>query len=270
MRYAMKITSVVFGITLLFISLSHAQAPAQKPAFGVASVKPNNSGSQAVSFLPTAGRFNAQNVTLSMLINRAYKVEDFQVVGAPGWANSEHYDVDARADLTATAQDINGAMLQSLLEDRFKLVIHRETKELPVYLLTAAKNGLKLNEGQCLTLEPNTRPQPGQRQSAFCGYMGMGDNNLRATSIRMEHLVDALSNILRRTVIDKTGFVGNFDVTLRWSPADSVTRTATTPPADSGPSIFTAIEEQLGLKLESAKGPVEVLVIDSVQRPTEN
>jgi uncharacterized protein (TIGR03435 family) len=245
-----------------------SQTPAQKPKFEVESVKLNNSGSRAISFLPSAGRFNAQNVTLSMLINRAYKVEDFQVVGAPGWVSSEHYDIDARADATATAQDINGPMLQVLLEERFKLAIHRETKEFPVYLLTVAKNGLKLTEGQCLTLEPNSRPQPGQRQSAFCGYMGMGDNNLRATGIRMEHLVNALTNILRRTVIDKTGFSGNFDVAIRWREET----TAATPAAgpDAAPSIFTALEEQLSLKLESARGPVEVLVIDSVSKPSEN
>jgi uncharacterized protein (TIGR03435 family) len=203
-----------------------------------------------------------------MLINRAYKVEDFQVVGAPGWANSEHYDIDARAD-AATAQDINGQLLQVLLEERFKLAIHRETKEFPVYLLTVAKNGLKLTEGQCLTLEPNSRPQPGQRQAAFCGYMGMGNNNLRATGIRMEHLVGALTNILRRTVIDKTGFSGNFDVAIRWRE-ETTTATPAARPTDAAPSIFTALEEQLGLKLESSKSPVEVLVIDSVQRPSEN
>jgi uncharacterized protein (TIGR03435 family) len=100
--------------------------------------------------------------------------------------------------------------------------------------------------------------------------MGIGDNNLRATSIHMENLVDALSNILRRTVVDKTEFVGSFDVTLRWSPADSAVRTATTPATDNAPSIFTAIEEAIGLKLESGKGQVNVLVIDSVQRPSEN
>jgi hypothetical protein len=86
-----------------------SQTPAQTPQFEVASVKPNNSGSQAISFLPSAGRFNAQNVTLSMLINRAYKVEDFQVVGAPAWVSSEHYDIDARADAAATPQDIKRA-----------------------------------------------------------------------------------------------------------------------------------------------------------------
>jgi uncharacterized protein (TIGR03435 family) len=241
----------------------------QKPAFAVASVKRNDSGSQTVSFLPSTGRFNAQNATLGMLINWAYKVQDFQVIGAPGWINSEGYDVDARTDGTASGQDINGPMLQLLLEERFKLVVHRETKELPVYLLTPAKNGLKLSEGKCLTLEPNSRPDPGQRQSDFCGYMVIGNNNLRATSIRMENLVDALKNILRRTVIDKTGFSGNFDVTIRWRDESAPANTAP-PSTDALPSIFTAFEEQLGLKLESSKGPVEVLVIDSVQKPSEN
>lgn len=173
--------ALTFGLAGILV---HAQTA--RPRFDVTSIKRNDSGSQAISFMPSNGRFNAQNVTLSMLINRAYKVEDFQIVGAPSSINSEHYDIEARTDGTATGQEINGPMLQSLLEDRFKLVAHRETKELPVYLLTVAKNGLKLTEGKCLTMEPNSRPEPGQRQSAFCGYRGIGNNSLRATSIRME------------------------------------------------------------------------------------
>jgi uncharacterized protein (TIGR03435 family) len=255
--------ALTFGLSGLPI---HAQTA--RPHFDVISVKSNASGSQAMLFQGSTGRFNAQNVTLAMLISRAYKVEDFQILGAPGWINSEHYDVDARTDGTATGQEINGPMLQSLLEERFKLVAHRETKDLPVYLLTVAKDGLKLTEGTCLTREPNSRPEPGQRQSAFCGYMGIGNNNLRATSIRMESLVGALTNILKRSVIDKTGFSRNFDVTIRWRD-----ETAPNPGAaatDEFASIFTALEEQLGLKLESAKGPVAVLVIDSAERPKPN
>jgi uncharacterized protein (TIGR03435 family) len=195
-----------------------------------------------------------------MLITIAYHVEDFQISGEPGWVNSEHYDIEAKVDGTRTMQEINGPMLQALLADRFKLKLHGESKESPVFFLTVAKSGSKLKAGACLTRDSGTPVPAGQRQSAYCGYMGIGDNTLRATGIPIEALTGALSNILKRKVLDKTGMTGNFDVGLRWSENS----------ADGVPSIFTALEEQLGLKLESGKAPLDILLIDHIEKPSEN
>src|SRR5213083_2794819 len=126
-----------------------SQTSARKPAFEVASVKRNNSGSRALTFGASPGRFTAQNVMLRMLIKDAYDVQDFQVSGGPDWINSDRYDIEAKAQDRASSQQIEGPMLQSLLEDRFKLVVHREMKELPVYEMTVAKGGAKLKSGSC-------------------------------------------------------------------------------------------------------------------------
>ena len=154
-------------------------------------------------------------------------------------------------------------MLQSLLEDRFKLIVRRETRELPVYELTVAKGGAKLRAGACNTRDPNSPPS--RQRPSDCGFSVMDNNTIKATQIDMERFIPMLTFWVRRTVLDRTGFKGTFDVDLKWNPDEATA----TPTADTAPSIFTAIQE-LGLKLESARGPVEVLVIDSVQRPSEN
>jgi uncharacterized protein (TIGR03435 family) len=244
-----------------------SQTPAEKPAFEVASIKRNNGASRAISCCGGPGRLAGTNVTLGMLINIAYKVQDFQVVGAPGWVNSDRYDIEAKAS-DAGAQGgtgiIQGAMLQSLLEDRFKLVVRRETKELPIYELTVAKSGSKLKAGACTARDPNAPPS--RQQPSDCGFSVMDNNMIRATQIDMERFIPMLTFWVKRTVVDRTGFKGTFDVDLKWNP-DEATANPTT---DTAPSIFTALQEQLGLKLESARGPVEVLVIDSVSKPSEN
>ena len=154
-------------------------------------------------------------------------------------------------------------MLQSLLEDRFKLVIRREIRELPIYELTVAKGGAKLRAGARNTREPNSPPS--RQRPSDCGFSVMDNNTIKATQIDMERFIPMLTFWVKRTVLDRTGFKGTFDVDLKWNPDDA----AATPTADTAPSIFTAIQE-LGLKLESAKGPVGVLVVDSVQKPPEN
>ena len=257
-------------ITLL-LGMALVASAEQKRTFEVASIKKNDSGNQNHLFLGTPGRFNAQNVTLGMLIRTAYSFHDFQVVGGPGWLNSEDYDIEARADVNATEKEINGSMLQALLEERFKLVSHRETRELPVYLLTTANSGPKLKAASCQTREPNTPLAPGQRQSDFCGFGGIGNGTLRMTSTTMEAFTDLLTIVMKRKVLNSTGFKDRFDVSLRWTPDPVSTGNAGQAHSDmTGPSIFTALQEQLGLKLESSKGPVDVLVVDHVERPTEN
>jgi uncharacterized protein (TIGR03435 family) len=237
---------------------------------------------------PLPGRLTA-DAPVRLLLQNAYSVQAFQIVGGPDWIDSDHYAIEAKA-----AGDPGRAqlflMLQSLLEDRFHLQIHRDTRELPVYALVAAKNGLKLSppKEECMDPAPGALPpgrmQPpghGQPPLAPCGHVGImlepGGATMRGGKIPMAELIRALSMVLGRTVVDKTGFSGLFDLRLGFLP-DEITAALPAPPPDAAgasldsrnPPILTALQEQLGLRLESTKGPVEVIVIDHVERPSAN
>jgi len=222
----------------------------------------------------------------------AYAVMDFQITGAPEWAHSEGFDIVAKADGDVSAGRML-LLLRTLLEDRFRLKVHREVREGPVYDLTVAKSGIKLQqwkEGSCFQLDSAAlstvqQPVPGQVRPPMCDIRtGMNGPNrtLTATGARIgvpnlngvaiPPFTFYLSQILNRTVIDKTGLTGMFDFHLEFTP-DDVTPgiTASGDASDPiGPSIFAALQEQLGLKLEAGRGPVELLVIDHVEKPAEN
>jgi uncharacterized protein (TIGR03435 family) len=278
----------VLVLTGFMLPQTRAQAPAARAEFEVASIKPNTSGNNLIMVRPpVGGRFTATNARLKMLIGLAYKVQNFEISGGPAWIDTEGYDVTAKAADSTIGIDQLRPMLQTLLEDRFKLAVHRETKEVPVYALLAGKNGPKLPEAKesgCVPFEPNKPPPPpapGQFPPTPCGGFFMGPNHLEGGKVGMTQLAGALSNILGRPVIDKTGFTGTFDVKLDFSPEGTAFggRGGFGPPpggpgdapnADAPPSIFTVIQEQLGLKLESQKGPGEVLVVDHAEKPSEN
>ena len=231
--------------------------------------------------------FTASGGTLQMLIRTAYGVRDNQISGGPGWISSEKYDVEAKMN-PATADKIKKLseaekepvrqhMLQMLLADRFKLTIHRETKELPIYSLVVAKGGSKLHEakpGEVLKGPGGSPAPPGSHLIT----MGLAGGELTAQNVGAEQIANLLTQQMGRTVVDHTGLKGNYDFTLHWTP-DQVAPASNGPggaspnsstSSESGPSISTAIQEQLGLKLESQKGPVEILVIDHVERASEN
>src|SRR5262249_22500571 len=156
------------------------------------------------------------------------------------------YDIEAKAD--ATYAELSGPMLQDLIEERLKLIVHGETRDLPVYFLTVAKTGSKLKTGPCVKSGPDTRGRPA---SDYCGNLGIYDNAaMISKSTRIESFANALSSILKRKVLDRTGLTGEYDVNLKWTP-DISTPGNNPVPAEPEPSIFTAIEEQLGLKLEA-------------------
>jgi uncharacterized protein (TIGR03435 family) len=258
MSYTKKIGLAAFIIALASIPVAHAQS--SRPAFEVASVKPSNSGRPGMSIETEPGRFKAINATVSFLIQYAFSLKDFQLSGGPGWIGSDKFDIDARSE--AKAQDLGDRefppMMRTLLADRFHLKFHREMKELPVYALTVAKGGPKLT------------PAPKEENRSTRRSAG---GQLTVMNGTVANLASALSNILGRTVVENTGLIGSYDMTLKWTPDEyqAPPLRPDLPPADpNGPSIFTALQEQLGLKLESAKGPVEVLVIDSVSKPSEN
>jgi uncharacterized protein (TIGR03435 family) len=244
----------------------------------VATIKQNTSieGPRRLADQP-GGRFIATRIALKTLISGAYggPTGTIQISGGPAWIDSDLWDVEAKAPegsvlpaKTIGLPPAMAVMLQSLLEDRFQLVVHKETKEMPIYELTTAKGNAKIKLSPDQT--PATGPEPGspppQRGGPIPrGAMLMGRGNFEVTAISMEDFAKALGALYAgRTVVDRTGIQGLYDLALHWMP--DALNTADS----SGPSIFTAIQEQLGLKLESAKGPVEVLVIDRVQKPSEN
>jgi bla regulator protein BlaR1 len=284
---------VVIGVLHATQSRAESQAPntSQAYEYEVASIKPDKSGTNMVRLMFSPDGLTATNATLQMFIHAAYQVEPHQVSGGPSWLNSDHYDIEAKMD-SATADALHKLseeqgilerqrMLQALLADRFKLTLHRETRELPVYALLIAKNGPKLQEAKPGDTYPNGIKGPDGRAGVGMMFMN-GRGSVTGQGLPVSNLVRLLSLQLGRSVVDKTGLTAKYDFTLQWTPDESQGAmfkgpgpgpqgTASPPPPDpSGPSIFTAVQEQLGLKLESQKGPVEILVIDHAEQPSEN
>jgi len=252
-----------------------------RPQFEVATVKPAAPNSLGQLGRAPGGRLTATNVPLALLIQNAYRVRSFQVLGGPSWMATDRWDIEARPEEGSVTPpgpqdpnvpDLFSLRLQSLLEDRFKLQIHRETRELPVFELTVAKGGLRAK-----LADDQTPFRAGDQRGGISLMIGGGE--LRATAVPFPNFVAALSGVVARTVVDKTDLKGLYDITLKWMP--DVGQVVSPPgplptgvqflsPDPSAPSLVTALQEQLGLKLESSKGPVEVLVIDHVERPREN
>jgi uncharacterized protein (TIGR03435 family) len=282
--------------TLILLAIGACAVFAQstvRPQFEVASVKPSLTRSVA-NVRPLPGRLTA-DASLKILVQYAYGAQPFQVVDAAGSSPSGRYEIDAKTDGNATRNQIF-LMLQSLLEDRFRLKVHRETREMPVYVLVAAKGGLKLpppTSSDCVDSAADAAPEwaggrmaaPGEASSAqvLCGSAGLtllpsapllpgGGARMQGGKIAMPEFVRKLSLILDRTVIDKTGFTGLFDLRLDFVPDETTPAMPPPPPGTDmpGPSIAQALRQQLGLQLESTKGPVEVIVIDHAERPSGN
>jgi uncharacterized protein (TIGR03435 family) len=298
MGIAKTLSLIVLGMAVVAIPLLSQAPGAARPSFEVASVKPSDPGQRGSSIMnQPGGRLVIRAVPLRALITFAYRVRDFQISGGPGWVTTDRWDMEARAEEGSitppngppdpNTPDAMAIRLQSLLEDRFQLKFHRETRDLPIYELSLAKGGLKLKLSEDQTpYQPPERgappPPPLQRGGAMPRFsMRMGRGNLEGVAMDIPNIVQAFSSQLGRTVVDKTGLKGLYDFKLQWTP-DTVAQGGpgglagpggpeAAPPIDpNGPSIFTAIQEQLGLKLDSTKGPVEVLVIDNVRKPTEN
>jgi uncharacterized protein (TIGR03435 family) len=245
-----------------------AQSAAPAPVFDVAAIHlhiPEPHEHNSIWSSPTDGRFRAENISVIDLIHWAYEMPETRILGAPGWAHSAYFDIDAKADpsieqqlhnlTTEAGRKQKEEMVQALLADRFGLVVHIETRELPIYVLVVAKGGPKMGAVQ----------ETGS-------YVNTGNGRIE---VQMQNsvavLAEELSKAAGRDVVDKTGMTGRYHLKLQWTPDDAAAPSSGNGAAsDSGPSLFTAIEEQLGLKLESAKGPVEVLVVDHVEMPSQN
>jgi uncharacterized protein (TIGR03435 family) len=242
----------------------------QKPlTFDVVSVKPNTSGDISVSMAPSPGGITITNYTLQFLLRVAYRIQDWQIIGGPGWLTTDRFDVTAR---TSGGQLPTGLqpMLQAFLRDRFRLVAHIENRQLPIYLLVRAREGGAL--GSHLKIPSNcTQRQPGKDAPASSTPTCANEVRLGAILSRggtTRGLAGNLSPFLDRTVVDRTGIAVPIDYDLAWTPELPADPNAGARPlTNAGPSLFTALQEQLGLKLESSRGAVDVLVIDHVERP---
>ena len=250
------------------------------PAYDAVSVKPHHETGDpmrmSIRISDSNDRYLGDNVSLKQLIQYAYdlKTED-QIVGAAGWMDSARFDVEAKIDAETVAaqkqmtkkdgQDQRRLMMRAMLADRFQLKVHAEKKELPVYALVIAKSGFKLKEA-----DPNNTYANGVKGpdgQSHPGMMMFGAGRLTAQAVPIQSLANLLAQQEHRQVLDRTGLKGKYDITLKWSPDELGDQEAG---ADSGPSLFTALEEQLGLKLDSTKGLVDTIVIDHASQPTEN
>jgi uncharacterized protein (TIGR03435 family) len=251
------------------------------PTFDVSSIKPGSLGLPGgmIRWNP-GGAVRVTNMSLKELIEQAYGVHPFQISGGPAWLDSARYDVNAKPENPRQSRIERDRMLQSLLADRFQLTIHRETRELPVYALVLARKDGKLGpklteskEGPCAVYDP-ANPPP--FSAIVCGTTKFNPSHgwLTITSLPLDSPTKTLAQVLGRTVIDKTGLAGKYDMHLEWGPEENqllqLPPGIPNPPPNDGPAIFVAVQEQLGLKLESQKGPVEVLVIDRAEKPSEN
>jgi uncharacterized protein (TIGR03435 family) len=241
-------------------------------AFEVAAIKPNKSGGGGSRSSFDGIRLTATNISVKSLIQYdAYGIPAPQILGGPNWLASDRFDIEAKVDDALVAEmakldreqrnQMERKMVQQLLADRFKLAVHHETKELPVYALVVAKGGPKLTASK--------DPDKGTSTSSNNGRLTTKGSTMEKLA---ETLTANLARELGRVVIDKTGIEGRYDLALTWSPENNsaAMMNASNEASPPGPSIFTALQEQLGLKLESSKGPVQTLVIDHIEQPSEN
>ncbi len=247
------------------------------PAFDVVSVKPNKSGTNNFRsrFFPS-GDVEVINASLLFVIRQAfslYNSGDDQITGLPPWATTDRYDIQAKVSeadapkMITLTQEQRGQMLQALLADRFKMVAHAVTREMPVYALVIARGGTKLHEADPANTYSTGLPGVGGKGAGGAGMMRMGTTFFEGQAITLGQLLGILTQNTGRTVIDKTGLTGKYDISLKWTPDET---SASGSAADAGPSLFTAIQEQLGLRLDSQRGPVPGVVIEHIERPTEN
>lgn len=256
------------ALTALLFSLHlPAQAPPAKPdAFEVATVKPADPQEKAGRYITMQGdhRFIAKYYTVKLLIAAAYDLTPQAISGGPEWIGADHYDITALTPgTTRPSRDRQMAMLRTLLADRFKLNFHREEKEFSIYNLTIDKSGPKLKPSIAAPDEP----------AQLVSTVYPERVTLPARNATMREFASLLQRAaLDRPVVDKTGLTGKYDFDLTWSPDETQFggELPVAPPDAAAPPFFIALQKQLGLKLEPAKGPVQTIVIDSVSRPSEN
>jgi uncharacterized protein (TIGR03435 family) len=257
----------IVAMQLAVAAFAQTAATPAPLVFEVSTVKENTTGGGGSRSNFNDGRYVATNILLKNLMQySAFDLPEARILGGPKWLGSQRFDIEAKLDGDSfnRMQKMNRdernmarkVLFQQLLIDRFKLKFHWETRELPIYALVAAKNGPML--------EKTKEPGDGASTSASDGKITAKNVSLAEIA---RTLTQELSRELGRVVVDKTGIAGKYDIAIKWTPDNGDTSASS---ADNGPSIFTAMEEQLGLRLESSKGPVQVLVIDQLEMPSDN
>lgn len=290
--------TLVLPVILVGIAaVSAVSQTSQVPKFDVASIKVNVSkvpwhdsrencqvnamGYPSILILPVV-RVRVLRGLIPCILAGAYNLPPFQILGGPAWVNSVHFDIDAKSGTAVSDPEQIRAMLQALLADKFHMKVHRETRQMPVYVLSAPRGAYKLQtpqKGSCLGFKdplpglfapppPGKPPTPVLRR---CGQVGGTDgpngNRIDGGQASISSLVRFLSEILHAPVIDKTWITGNYDIHITYARTNTL---ATDNNSDTGPTLFQALEGQAGLKLESTRGPLEVIVIDHAERPDAN
>jgi uncharacterized protein (TIGR03435 family) len=226
--------------------------------FDVASIKPARPEARGYSIRPLPGRVSAENVTLKLLIGEAYHVHDFQISGGPKWIDSDRYNVEAKAVAGGAPRQQLREMLQKLLADRFALRLRREARQVPVFALVRGKGKPKL--------------QPAQHPDVPIVFRVFQRRQIIAENAPLENLTDALTFLVGKPVLDRTGLEGTFDYKLQWAPDELQLPSPEAPPQTDGaaPSLAAALEQQMGLRLASQRAPVDVLVVENAEKPAPN
>jgi uncharacterized protein (TIGR03435 family) len=270
-RLASTLTLLLFVLPALAQEPTAATVP-NPPPYDIISIHPHSAMDDNISFMSRPGNFAATNCTLKELVSNAYGVREDLITGLPSWADTAHFDVTAKvSDFDPAAfknltREQRESMLRPMLTDRFHVKAHTEIKTLSVFNLVLTKDGPKFKRNPPPPVDPDnpTKEQKGR------GNTMINNNNLTATAIPLSSFAETLAGQLNHTVIDKTGLVGDYDFKLKWTPEDQSNNTADNGTTDRPPDLFTALQEQLGLKLEATKGPVTTLVVDHAEQPTPN
>ena len=255
---------------------SGSNVSAQQPSFEAAVVKRNVSGDPGASFGGTPGRIVVSNNTLFNIIRNTWRLQPFQIVGGPDWINKDRWDITAKAPEGTLAPRDMLLMMRTLLAEHFKLVVHDEAREMPVFALVLARFDGKFgpqfrrSEVDCAAIFSAVErgaPPPRAPGQPTCGQTSVGAGTVKASGVLLADFARNLSGRAERIILDRTGLSGYFDIDLKYAP-DQLGPDSPDRVGDGAPSLFAAIQEQLGLKLEAQRLPVDVLVIDSADRPT--
>jgi uncharacterized protein (TIGR03435 family) len=276
---------VLAAVALVLVAPgAHGQVPAAElPAFDVISIRPRTADAPPGTIPNAPDRFVRPNVSVAQLIEFAYEIRDFQIIGGPGWLRSDRFEVSAKAE-SAAAQPQMRLMVQRLLADRFALRVHRETREMDTYALVAARRDGRLgekmrpSERDCGPIidAGNPRPRAGEALPPCAWFVALmnGFARLRLTGIRVARFAAVLEPMAARKIVDRSALDGTYDIELDFLPDPGllglpVPNAAALQQSDI-PPLATAVQDQLGLKLESERAPVEVILIDEVQPPIPN
>lgn len=256
---------VCLFVLFLCIASNVATAQVKVPVFDVYSVRSSKSGTNNMSMSWHDDAFDVENARLSFLLQVAFKIRPAQINGLPKWATAERFNIHAKVSdydpvlMKSLTPDQKLEMQKRFLLDAFKLAIHEETKELPVYVLVLAGHNSNLRLGDAVA-----ESDEGKKKGV--GSMSVSDSSLTMTDGKVSDIANAVAQIVEREVIDKTELTGRYDATLHWAPEHP----STTATGETGPSIYTALQEQLGLKLLPSRAPVRTLVVDHIEVPQEN